>query len=42
MPFINYIYRCLNNYEQAHLYLEEAVNLNSKRPIAYFICGEIF
>jgi tetratricopeptide (TPR) repeat protein len=37
-----YIYRCLNNYEQAHLYLKEAINLNSKRPVAYFIRGEIF
>ncbi|PKK59713.1 hypothetical protein RhiirC2_794429 [Rhizophagus irregularis] len=34
-----YIYRCLNNYEQAHLYLEEAINLNPKKPraIAYYI-----
>ncbi|PKB94111.1 TPR-like protein, partial [Rhizophagus irregularis] len=37
-----YIYRCLNNYEQAHLYLEEAINLNHKKPVAYFICGEIY
>ncbi|PKY58093.1 protein prenylyltransferase, partial [Rhizophagus irregularis] len=33
---------CLNNYEQAHLYLEEAINLNPKNPVAYFICGEIY
>ncbi|POG79589.1 hypothetical protein GLOIN_2v1472338 [Rhizophagus irregularis DAOM 181602=DAOM 197198] len=37
-----YIYRCLNNYEQAHLYLEEAINLNHKKPVAYFIYGEIY
>ncbi|CAB5204154.1 unnamed protein product [Rhizophagus irregularis] len=36
-----YIYRCLNNYEQAHLYLNEAINLKPRRPIAYLICGEI-
>ncbi|PKY36008.1 TPR-like protein, partial [Rhizophagus irregularis] len=33
---------CLNNYEQAHLYLEEAINLNPRKPVAYFICGEIY
>ncbi|PKY55521.1 hypothetical protein RhiirA4_475038, partial [Rhizophagus irregularis] len=32
-----YIYRCLNNYEQAHLFLKEAIDLNPKRPVAYFI-----
>ncbi|CAB5204210.1 unnamed protein product [Rhizophagus irregularis] len=37
-----YIYRCLNNFEQAHLYLEKAINLNPKKPVAYFICGEIY
>ncbi|PKC52480.1 TPR-like protein, partial [Rhizophagus irregularis] len=37
-----YVYRCLNNYEQAHLFLNEAIDLNPKRPVAYFICGEIF
>ncbi|PKC59608.1 hypothetical protein RhiirA1_540378 [Rhizophagus irregularis] len=36
-----YTYRCLYNYEQAHLYLKEAINLKQKKPIAYFICGEI-
>ncbi|CAB5147586.1 unnamed protein product [Rhizophagus irregularis] len=36
-----YIYRCLDNYEQAHLFLEKAIDLNPKRPVAYFICGEI-
>ncbi|GBC18334.2 hypothetical protein GLOIN_2v476723 [Rhizophagus irregularis DAOM 181602=DAOM 197198] len=36
-----YIYRCLNNYEQAHLYLNEAINLKPRRPIAYLIRGEI-
>jgi hypothetical protein len=35
-----YIYRCLKNYEQAHFYLKEAINLKPKE-IAYFICGEI-
>ncbi|GBC08356.1 hypothetical protein RclHR1_08060004 [Rhizophagus clarus] len=30
-----YIYRCINNYEQAHLYLKEAIDLNSKKPVAY-------
>ncbi|PKB94425.1 TPR-like protein, partial [Rhizophagus irregularis] len=33
---------CLNNYEQAHLFLKEAIDLNPKRSVAYFICGEIF
>ncbi|PKY32987.1 TPR-like protein, partial [Rhizophagus irregularis] len=33
---------CLNNYEQAHLYLEKAINLNPKKSVAYFICGEIY
>ncbi|GBC07944.1 hypothetical protein RclHR1_00780024 [Rhizophagus clarus] len=37
-----YIYRCLKNYKQAHLYLKEAIELKPKKPIAYFICGEIF
>jgi tetratricopeptide (TPR) repeat protein len=37
-----YIYRCLNNYEQAHPYLNEAISLNPNRPAAYFICGEIY
>ncbi|UZO07238.1 uncharacterized protein OCT59_027531 [Rhizophagus irregularis] len=37
-----YIYRCLTNYEQTHLFLKEAIDLNPKRSIAYFICGEIF
>ncbi|UZO14894.1 uncharacterized protein OCT59_006337 [Rhizophagus irregularis] len=39
---LGYIYRCLNNYDQAHLYLKEAIDLKQKEPIAYFICGEIF
>jgi tetratricopeptide (TPR) repeat protein len=39
---IAYIYRCLNNYELAHLYLKDAINLKEKRPLAYFIRGEIF
>ncbi|PKC59376.1 TPR-like protein, partial [Rhizophagus irregularis] len=37
-----YIYRCLNDYEQAYLFLKEAIDLNPKRPVAYFICGEMF
>jgi tetratricopeptide (TPR) repeat protein len=37
-----YIYRCLKNYKQAQLYLEEAIELKPKKLIAYFICGEIF
>src|SRR5436190_12153180 len=36
-----YIYRCLNNYEEAHLYLNEAINLKPNDPIAYFIYGEV-
>ncbi|RGB33014.1 hypothetical protein C1646_743618 [Rhizophagus diaphanus] len=37
-----YIYKCLDNYKQAHLYLEEAIDLNPKKPVAYFISGEIY
>src|SRR6266542_4746226 len=37
-----YIYRCLNNYKQAHLYLKEAIDLKPENPIDYFICEEIF
>ncbi|POG65177.1 hypothetical protein GLOIN_2v1844864 [Rhizophagus irregularis DAOM 181602=DAOM 197198] len=37
-----YICRYLNNYKQAHFYLEEAILLNPKRPVAYFIRGEIY
>ncbi|GBC10880.1 hypothetical protein RclHR1_09990005 [Rhizophagus clarus] len=37
-----YIYRYLNSYKQAYLCLEEAINLKEKKPIAYFICGELF
>ncbi|PKK67669.1 TPR-like protein [Rhizophagus irregularis] len=37
-----YICRYLNNYKQAHFYLEEAIVLNPKRPVAYFIRGEIY
>ncbi|PKK66004.1 TPR-like protein [Rhizophagus irregularis] len=37
-----YIYRCLNIYEQAHFFLKEAIDLNPKRSVAHFICGEIF
>ncbi|PKC55045.1 TPR-like protein, partial [Rhizophagus irregularis] len=37
-----YIYRGLDNYKQAHLYLEEAIDLNPKKPVAHFIHGEIY
>src|SRR5688572_25562464 len=37
-----YIYRCLNDFKQAHLYLDEAIYLKEKNPTAYFIRGEIF
>jgi tetratricopeptide (TPR) repeat protein len=36
-----YIYRCLKNYEQAQLYLKEAIELKPKKSIAYFIYGEL-
>jgi len=36
-----YIYRCLNNYKQAHSYLSEAIELKEKNPIAWYIRGEI-
>ncbi|RIA84922.1 hypothetical protein C1645_831583 [Glomus cerebriforme] len=36
-----YTYRCLNNYKQAHLYLNEATKLKRKNPIAWYIYGEI-
>jgi len=29
-----YTFRCLNNYKQAHLYLDEAIGLKRKNPIA--------
>ncbi|PKC67050.1 TPR-like protein [Rhizophagus irregularis] len=31
-----------NTAPEAHLYLKEAVILNPKKPVAYFICGEIY
>ncbi|PKY23170.1 hypothetical protein RhiirB3_437302 [Rhizophagus irregularis] len=37
-----YIYRCLGNYEQAHLCLDEAIKLNEKNSIAWYIRGEIY
>ncbi|GES80282.1 hypothetical protein GLOIN_2v1871094 [Rhizophagus clarus] len=37
-----YIYRCLDNYKQAYLYLNEAINLKEKKPIAWYIRGEIY
>lgn len=39
---IAYSYRCLNNYDQACLYLDEAIELKDKDPIAWYIYGEIF
>ena len=39
---LSYIHRCLNNYKQAHLYLDEAIGLKRKNPIAWYIRGEIF
>ncbi|PKC02280.1 TPR-like protein [Rhizophagus irregularis] len=36
-----YTYRCFNNYEQAHLYLNEAIELKGKKPNAWYIRGEI-
>ena len=39
-----YIYRCLNNYEQALFYLDEAIDLkerNERNPIAWYVRGEI-
>ncbi|PKB93285.1 TPR-like protein, partial [Rhizophagus irregularis] len=37
-----YIYRGLDNYKQAHLYLEEAIDLNPKKPVAHLLHGEIY
>ncbi|PKK76946.1 TPR-like protein [Rhizophagus irregularis] len=37
-----YIYRCLGNYEQAHLCIDEAIKLNEKNSIAWYIRGEIY
>ncbi|PKY33251.1 TPR-like protein [Rhizophagus irregularis] len=36
-----YTYTCLNNYEQAHLYLNEAIKLKEKKPTAWYIRGKI-
>ncbi|GBB89783.1 hypothetical protein RclHR1_01660002 [Rhizophagus clarus] len=36
-----YTYRCLNDYEQALTYLNEAIKLKEKKPIAWYISGEI-
>ncbi|CAG8438151.1 4835_t:CDS:2 [Funneliformis caledonium] len=36
-----YACRCLNNYKQAHSYLDEAIIIKKSKPIAYFIRGEI-
>jgi tetratricopeptide (TPR) repeat protein len=35
-----YTYRCLNNYEQAHLYLNEVIKLKVKKPDALYIRGK--
>ncbi|RIA94068.1 hypothetical protein C1645_735093 [Glomus cerebriforme] len=37
-----YNYRCCDNYEKAHIYLIEAIELKEKKSIAYSIRGEIF
>ncbi|GBC01719.1 hypothetical protein RclHR1_04300001 [Rhizophagus clarus] len=37
-----YIHRCLHNYEQARLYLNEAIILKEKKPFAWYIRGEIY
>src|SRR5204862_499195 len=37
-----YAHRNINNYDQANLYLNEAIKLKEKNPIAYCIRGEIF
>ncbi|PKK71902.1 hypothetical protein RhiirC2_777850 [Rhizophagus irregularis] len=36
-----YTYRCLNNYKQAHLYINEAIKLKGKKSIVWYIRGEI-
>ncbi|GBC09473.1 hypothetical protein RclHR1_00890009 [Rhizophagus clarus] len=38
---LGYTYRCLNDYEQARMYLIEAIKLKEKKPIAWYINGEI-
>jgi len=37
-----YTYRCVNNYDQAYKYLDEAINLKPKNQIAQHIYGEIY
>ncbi|CAI2174864.1 16799_t:CDS:2 [Funneliformis geosporum] len=37
-----YTYRFINNYKQAHLYLNEAIRLKPKKQIALYIRGEIY
>ena len=37
-----YIYRSLNKYDEALIYLKEAIDLKSRNPIAWYIRGEIF
>ncbi|GBB89786.1 hypothetical protein RclHR1_01660005 [Rhizophagus clarus] len=36
-----YIYRCLNDYKQAYLYINESIKLKRKKSIAWYIRGEI-
>ncbi|GBC49365.2 hypothetical protein GLOIN_2v1788324 [Rhizophagus irregularis DAOM 181602=DAOM 197198] len=36
-----YTYRCLNDYKQAYLYINEAIKLKGIKPIAWHIRGEI-
>ncbi|GBB92271.1 hypothetical protein RclHR1_19940002 [Rhizophagus clarus] len=37
-----YTYRCLNNYEHAYIYLNEAIKLKEKKSLAWYIRGEIY
>ena len=39
---LGYTYRCLKKYDEALLYLKEAINLKENNPVAWYICGEIF
>jgi tetratricopeptide (TPR) repeat protein len=36
-----YSLRCLNNYEETHTYLKEAIDLKRKKPNAWYIRGEV-
>ena len=39
---LGYTYRCLKKYDEALLYLKEAINLKENNPVTWYICGEIF